>query len=524
MRFLAAVLFALVPSVAAAAPHGVRLTLASDPSTTMAVSWNSDQPGDTTIQYGTSPGALTSTASATAFAQPAPLDNSFTANLTGLSPRTTYYYRVGGAGGVFYPSGEPFRFTTRSDDPCDPFTFILIGDNRADFDGMSNPLWPAILAETMAHDPSFFVNTGDMVKNGEAPEEWRGFIDDSEGGWAYAASILTMGNHDEDNVDGDGALYNQLYEHARNSMTATEDYYSIDVGPIHFVSLNTQYTSPGSTELGQMETWLAADLAATTQPWKIVFFHKAVYTRGNHSSGEEDNGTINARLVPLFDTHDVDFVLNGHSHDYERYAPSVGVDTAFGGSGRSFPAGPGSSFAAGEPVPSGSVGTTYMVSGGAGALTTDILGFTCLDAACTYCTGFNLNCPGEVFDNDRDGTVVYDGRHNFAVFSVAADVISVQVWTTAAGSTGPAEMIDSFTMTKTPFPDICSVGPMPDARVSEPDAGPAPGLADAATMTGGDSGGCCRVAGPGGSSRGVGLAALVMITAWGLRRRRSSGT
>ncbi len=534
-RFAAAFVLALLPSVAWAAPHGVRLTWAGDPATTVAVSWNSDAANDSMIQYGTSPSSLTSTATATAISQPSPLSNSFTANLTGLSPSTTYYYRVGGAGGAFYPGGTPFEFTTRSDDPCDPFRFVLIGDNRADTNGMSNPLWPQILDETMTHDPGFFVNTGDMVKNGDAPNEWVGFIDDSESGWAGVPSLLTMGNHDQDSVDGDSALYNQLYEHPRNSTTATEDYYSIDVGPIHFVSLNSQYNTPGSTEMNQMVAWLGADLAATTQPWKIVFFHKAVYTRGNHSSGEENNGAINAQLVPIFDTHDVDFVLNGHSHNYERYAPSLGVDGNFGGGGRSFPAGPGSSL--GAAVPDGDVGTTYMVSGGAGALTTDILGFTCLDAACTYCTGFNINCDSEVYNNDVEGTVVYDGRHNFAIFDVAGDHIAVQVWTTAAGSSGPAEMIDSFSMTKTPFSIVCGGPPPPDAGVGMPDAagpgtpdsgggpgdpdgGVGPGSPDASTVTVGDSSGCsCRAAAAGEADPAA--VALLGMIALGLLWRAS---
>jgi hypothetical protein len=297
-----------------------------------------------------------------------------------------------------------------------------------------------------------------------------------------------MGNHDEDDVDGDGAMYNQLYEHPRNSATATEDYYSIDIGPIHFVSLNSQFNSPGSTEMTAMVNWLQADLAATTQPWKIVFFHKAVYSRGNHHTGEEDSGSINQHFVPAFDAHDVDMVFNGHSHDYERYAPTVGVDQEFGGTGRSFPAGAGSTFASGGPVPDGKTGTTYIVSGGAGALTTEFMGLECQDASCTYCTGFNIACDDDVFDRDQDGTVVYEGRHNYAVVTVDTDTISVDVWVTDAGNAGGAEIIDSFSMTKAPFPVTCGSPPPPDAGVVPPDAG-IPSAPDATIVDPGADGG-----------------------------------
>lgn len=484
------VVFVLAPSTVLAAPHGVRLTYAGDPATSVAVSWNSDSAGDGTLVYGLAADALTMSATPAMTVQPSPLNNAFTAKLTGLTPSTTYFYRVGTGATVF-------QFTTRSDDPCDPFRFILIGDNRGDLDGIPNSLWPEILTETMAHAPDFFVNTGDMVKNGDDPGEWIDFIDDSEAGWALVPSILTMGNHDDDSVDGDSALYNQLYEHPRNPVTGTEDYYSIDIGPIHFVSLNSQHT--GSTELMTMAAWAAADLAATTQPWKIVFFHKAIYSRGNHYTGEEVDysGVLNATLIPVFDMYDVDFVLNGHSHNYERYVPSVGVDAFFGGGGRVFPAGPGSSLP--SNVPDGATGTTYMVSGGAGALTTELGPFECIDAGCTWCDPFGLvqNCDESVYDKDVQGTVIYEGRHNFAIFEVDGETITVQVWATDAGNSGGAELVDSFSMTSSA--DVaCASAPMPDA-------GPGPGNPDASTTPGTPDGGGGNPGTPDASQPQVGV-------------------
>jgi len=442
--FLAVGILALGAARAeAAGPNGVRLTWEGDPATSVAVSWNSDDAADTTIAFGTDPGALSGTAEATVINQPTPLRHSFTAVLTGLEPDTTYYYRVAG-----YPE-EPLQFKTAPADPCAPMRFVLMGDNRQDIGNATNPVWEGVLSEALEHEPLFFVNTGDMVEDGTNPTQWSNFIKASEPGFARVPSILTMGNHDADEVDGDGAIYNQLYALPQNATTGTEDYYSIDVGAIHFVSLNTQFDEPGSSEWNEMLEWLDADLGATQQPWTMVFFHKAVYSRGNHSSGEENEGEINKSLVPIFDAHQVDFVLNGHSHDYERYAPSRGVDEEFGGTGRAFTAGRGDEM--GEVIPDGSVGTTYMVAGGAGAMTTDIPGLDihCKDAACTLCTPFYNSCPEEVYDNDVNGTVVYDGRHNFAVFDVSGGHIQVEVYTTNAGNFDQPELIDRFQMDTT---------------------------------------------------------------------------
>lgn len=497
----------LVSSGAArAAPHGVRLSYFDDPSTTVGVGWNSDEPADDTIVYGTSAASLTMTAKAARMAQAAPLRNAFVARLTGLSPGTTYFYRVGGAGGAYRPASSvsPFQFTTLSGNPCAPLRFILIGDNRQDIGTDSNPVWAEILTETLPHAPQFFVNTGDMVKNGHVAEEWASFIDASESGWALIPSILTMGNHDDDDIDGDGALYNQLYELPRNPVTGTEDYYSIDIGPIHFVSLNTQHSGP--SELNPMTAWLQSDLAATTKPWKIVFFHKSLYSRGHHSTGEDDSAALNKAFVPVLDATDVDFALSGHSHNYERFAPSVGLDSAFGGSGRTFPAGSGAQVVALPTLPDGKTGTTYIVSGGAGALTTEIGPFECIDAACTFCTGFNVNCDGAVLDKDKEGNAVYEGRHNFAIFDVNSGIVRVEVWATASGNIGDAEVVDTFTMSDPTFE--CSSMPSPDAGVAPtaPDSGHG---FDQPHDGHGPSGCGCRI----GSGRFRPLLSLVLVLA-----------
>ena len=496
---------------ATAEPNGVRLTYHADPATSVAVSWNSDEQGDGQIAWGTDPAALTGSAEATRTDQPAPLRHSFTALLTGLEPDTTYYYRVAGT------PGEPLSFHTAAADPCAPLRFVLMGDNRQDFGNSSNPVWEGVLAEALEHEPDFFVNTGDMVEDGTSAAQWSSFIRASEAGFARVPSILTMGNHDADDVDGDGALYNQLYELPHNAMTDSEDFYSIDVGPIHFVSLNTQYDEPGSSEWTDMLAWLDADLGATQQPWTMVFFHKGIYSRGNHSSGEENDGELNKSLVPIFDAHQVDFVLNGHSHNYERFAPSRGVDEEFGGIGRTFTAGPGS--AMGETVPDGAVGTTYMVAGGAGAMTTDIPGLDihCLDAACTLCTPFYNSCPEEVYDNDVTGTVVYDGRHSFAVFDVTGGHIRVEVYTTQAGNFDRPELIDQFSVETTAAMECSDGGDGGGGDSSgDGDAGPSGDEGDGAGQDGSGGAGCACRAG-GSSPGGLVLLALALLV---VRRRR----
>jgi len=523
---------------ARAEPRGVRLTLDGDPTSTIAVSWNSDSAGENQIIYGTSPTSLgTSLTAQQTFTMESPLNNAFSAKLTGLTPSTTYYYRVGSPGSYHPPEGEdPFHFTTMSADPCEPFSFIVIGDNRADFDGTGpNPNWEGILAEAMAHAPLFFVNTGDMVKNGDAPVEWSNFIDMSEPGFALVPSILSIGNHDDEGDNGPTSHYAQLFEFPHNPQNDYESYYSLDIGPIHFVNLDSTLNG---TSFADMVVWLGTDLAATDKPWKMVVQHHSIYSRGNHFTGEEFDGDrqgyLNAELIPLYDANDVDLVFSGHSHNYERYAPTVGVDPEFDSSAvpRSFPAGAGSSFPPGSVLPDGATGTSYVVSGGAGALTTELgVGIECLDAGCSYCfSPIPLgDCIQEVWDRDKDGMAVYSGAHNFVVFYVDGAQLSAEAWTTNTGNIGDVEMVDSFTMTSTDFGDLCDQPGTPDAGPSTPDANTNPGPADANVIPGnpdsgaganGDrSGGCgCRAVGS-GAAGGNGLLLLLAVLALVTRGR-----
>ena len=63
--------------------------------------------------------------------------------------------------------------------------------------------------------------------------------------------------------------------------------------------------------------WLSADLAATTQPWRIVFFHRPSYSSGFHGSDPQ----LQQAFGPIFEQRGVQLVINGHEHNYERLVP-----------------------------------------------------------------------------------------------------------------------------------------------------------------------------------------------------------
>ena len=94
-------------------------------------------------------------------------------------------------------------------------------------------------------------------------------------------------------------------------------YYSFDLGTWHLVALNSECYAvggcgPGSTQ----ESWLRADLAATTQPCILAYWHKPRFTSSAHGTEAEYDGFWRALY-----SAGADVVLNGHEHNYERFAP-----------------------------------------------------------------------------------------------------------------------------------------------------------------------------------------------------------
>jgi len=70
-------------------------------------------------------------------------------------------------------------------------------------------------------------------------------------------------------------------------------------------------------------------LARSAARWKVAVFHQPAYSCGTHGSSPE----VQREWVRLFQRSGVDLVLNGHDHDYQRFAPIGGVTYVVTGGG-----------------------------------------------------------------------------------------------------------------------------------------------------------------------------------------------
>ena len=89
-------------------------------------------------------------------------------------------------------------------------------------------------------------------------------------------------------------------------------YYSYEVGAWHIIALNSEIAAGVGSE---QEQWLRQDLAAHPTPCTLAYWHKPRF-----SSGEHGNNTSSRALWSALYAYGVDVILNGHDHNYERFA------------------------------------------------------------------------------------------------------------------------------------------------------------------------------------------------------------
>jgi hypothetical protein len=297
------------------------------------------------------------------------------AALDGLRPGTTYYYGVGHEG--FDPASSRHRstissFRTAPASPPERFVFTAFGDQGVGMHAAGNDR--ALLRQ----NPALHLHAGDICyanstgkgkdSDGYEAGMWDVFLKQTESVAKSVPWMVTTGNHDMEawySPDGYGGQLARfaLPDSGFDPRTAPGAY-SFVYGNVGFVALDANdvsYEIPanlGHTD-GRQTKWLARTLGelrgAKEVDFVVVFFHHCAYSTSTHAS----DGGVRAEWVPLFGQHQVDLVINGHNHVYER------TDAVKNGE-------------VGRPVPIGAStdptrdGTVYVTAGGGGK---DLYGF-----------------------------------------------------------------------------------------------------------------------------------------------------
>jgi 3',5'-cyclic AMP phosphodiesterase CpdA len=268
--------------------------------------------------------------------------------IDGLSPDTDYVYAAlhDGAGPELgtvrtAPSGrKAFTFTSFGDQGT-PTLGRMVG-NRYVNDNLGSPAAGDITAAIERIGPLFNLVNGDLCYANLAHDRvrsWSDWFENNSRSARYRPWMPAAGNHENESGNGPvGFAAYQTYFSLPDSGSDRELrglWYSFTVGSVRLISLSNDdvcYQDGGNFYVhgysgGAQKRWLETELAeARRDPaidWIVVFMHQTAMSTADRTNGA-DLG-IRQEWLPLFDRFQVDLVLCGHEHHYERSHPVRGA-------------------------------------------------------------------------------------------------------------------------------------------------------------------------------------------------------
>ncbi len=254
----------------------------------------------------------------------------YEAQIRNLKSDTLYYYSVYNGNRVIAGGDSKHFFRTYPITNARPLRFWVVGDsgknNKAQKD-IFKGLQRYLKKNNISLDA--YLHVGDMAYwHGRDSEFQSKFFAIYKDLLSQVVCWPTIGNHDSYTGKTGNRPYNDAFvlptkAEAGGVLSGTEYYYSYEIGPVHFISLNSLNIHP--TE--KMTLWLKNDLKKNKKAWTIVYFHHPPYTKGTHDSDTEaPNIKMREHIMPILEPGGVDLVLGGHSHIYER---SMLIDGAY---------------------------------------------------------------------------------------------------------------------------------------------------------------------------------------------------
>ncbi|MGQ9620163.1 MAG: fibronectin type III domain-containing protein [Bacteroidales bacterium] len=255
---------------------------------------------------------------------PADSKKSYTAHkslVTNLKPGRVYSYRVGSEN--TWSATGTFRTPDKKDNG---FSFIYTTDPQATTEADFN------ISQTTTHaafrmypDVSFWLCCGDHVNASGANNsewEWEQFFETQQDLFLKYPFAPVLGNHDKSPNKNFTYHFNTAYTaFDRDLSTTPGSVYSFVYGKTLFLALNFEdYSKEGYLEA--LAKWLRSEVEKHRGvKWKIVFYHKTIYTGSASHQDDNDGIIIRNRFAPLFDSLGIHLALQGHDHIYEVIGP-----------------------------------------------------------------------------------------------------------------------------------------------------------------------------------------------------------
>lgn len=167
---------------------------------------------------------------------------------------------------------------------------------------------PIATARLLDRIPGTVFTAGDNVYPCASDELYRDCYAPSWGRHMWRTYPLP-GNHDWETSAATAAYFSYFGAVAAPPL----GYYSYNVGAWHVLALNSNIAAAAGS--AQYE-WVKTDLAVAATPCMLAVWHHPLY-----SSSTNGNSSRMRDIWRLLQQWGVEVVVNGHDHDYERYAP-----------------------------------------------------------------------------------------------------------------------------------------------------------------------------------------------------------
>ena len=212
-------------------------------------------------------------------------------------------------------SGTPAEPTIVATDGRGAVSVVAVGD-ISDCSGDRCPA-ARTAALTASYQPDVVLALGDLQYPSGALADFAAEYDQTWGA-LRDVTLPVPGNHEYYTEDAAG-YYAYFGATAR---PATGGYYSYDVGAWHLVALNTnnECRHVACDDGSDQQRWFADDLAASDARCTIAYWHHPRWSTGEHRDIEAADALWRTAAAG-----EVDLVLNGHDHDFERFAPQDGL-------------------------------------------------------------------------------------------------------------------------------------------------------------------------------------------------------
>lgn len=136
-------------------------------------------------------------------------------------------------------------------------------------------------------------------------------------GQHVAKTFPVPGNHEYNTPRAQG-YFDYWASHGRPTGGAGNGYYGFDLGSWHVIALNSSRSCDEvpCREGSAQNNWLESDLAGTTESCILAYWH---HPRFNSGTGHGETLKTGALWDDLYAAR-ADIILNGHEHNYQRYA------------------------------------------------------------------------------------------------------------------------------------------------------------------------------------------------------------